>query len=101
MAIPEQWLRGIQEWAERNGSVREVWLFGSRQHGDEKEDSDLDLAITLMPPNDNHDWALGNYTALGDDWQRELAQIVGRPVDLTLLSPEISPQPHLLWRREC
>jgi predicted nucleotidyltransferase len=30
MGMPESWINGIQQWAESNSSIREVWLFGSR-----------------------------------------------------------------------
>jgi hypothetical protein len=47
-----------------------------------------------MPAKGNHDWAFGNYTALGDKWQAELEAIVERYVSL-----EIMPF-KLLWRRD-
>jgi hypothetical protein len=34
-----------------------------------------------------HDWALGNYSALGDVWQRELETIVRRHVSLEAIVP--------------
>jgi hypothetical protein len=46
-----------------------------------------------MPAKGKHDWAFGNYSALGDKWQAELGEIVGRHVSL-----EIMPY-KLLWRR--
>lgn len=91
MQLPQPWLKGIQEWAAKNGSIREVWLFGSRARGDSTEDSDVDLAVTLMPAKGSHNWALGNYAALGDSWQKELESIVGRHVSLEV--------PLLLWKR--
>jgi hypothetical protein len=27
MQLPESWAQGIRNWADQNGSVREVWLF--------------------------------------------------------------------------
>jgi predicted nucleotidyltransferase len=87
------WLTGVQEWAEQNDSIQEVWLFGSQARGDATETSDVDLAITLAPPKGNHDWALGNYSKLGDQWQAELGKIVGCHVSLELMPCK------LLWRR--
>jgi predicted nucleotidyltransferase len=55
--IPVAWLEGIRQWAEANGNIQEVWLFGSRARGEATEEKDVDLAITLMPPKGNHDWA--------------------------------------------
>jgi predicted nucleotidyltransferase len=54
-----EWLSGLRSWASANGSVRELWLFGSRATGGSRPDSDVDLAVALMPPKGNTDWALG------------------------------------------
>jgi predicted nucleotidyltransferase len=32
-------------WAQNNGSVRELWLFGSRAKGEAKAGSDLDVGM--------------------------------------------------------
>jgi len=92
MQLPEAWLQGIRAWAEANNSVREVWLFGSRARGDATEDSDVDLALALVPPQGKHDWAFGNYCAHWAQWQTELEAIVGRHVSLVI--------PLVLWRRD-
>jgi predicted nucleotidyltransferase len=105
MDMREEWLRGLSSWASKNESVRELWLFGSRVRGDSREDSDVDLAIALMPPVGKHDWALGSYSALGDVWQRELETIVGRHVSLEAIMPGTGADAsvrrcgRLLWAR--
>jgi predicted nucleotidyltransferase len=43
MQLDESWLRGIEQWAEGNGNVFEVWLFGSRARGDATTESDVDF----------------------------------------------------------
>src|SRR5262245_35947217 len=99
----EAWLRAIEQWAEQNDSIKEVWLFGSRARGDATDVSDVDIAITLMPPKGSHNWALGNYLRFGDQWQRELAALVGRHVSLALrmgLPPKADAEAVLLWKRE-
>jgi predicted nucleotidyltransferase len=73
MDIEDEWVHNLRAWAAANGNVRQLWLFGSRADGTAAPDSDVDLGIGLMPPNGDHDWAFGNYTALGDTWTRELA----------------------------
>ena len=61
--------------------------------------------MILTPKTGNTDWALGNYTALGDAWQRELSSIVERHVSLEVLLPaddlygEVLQTGHLLWVR--
>jgi len=105
MDMRDEWLRDLRSWAIQNESVRELWLYGSRARGDSREESDIDLAIALMPPLGEHDWALGNYYALGDGWQRELETIVGRHVSLELIVPGTEPDVRvrrcgrLLWVR--
>jgi predicted nucleotidyltransferase len=61
MDMRDEWLSGLRSWASANDSVRELWLFGSRATGGSRPDSDVDLAVALMPPKGNTDWALGNY----------------------------------------
>jgi hypothetical protein len=51
-------------------------------------ESDVDIGITLMPKIRDHDWAFGNYVALGKTWQAELERIVGRHVSLVPMVPD-------------
>jgi predicted nucleotidyltransferase len=101
--LPEAWRRSIQQWAKQKDSIQEVWLFGSRARGEATAKKDVDIAITLIPPKGNHNWALGNYERFGDDWQRELSELVGRSVDLALkmgLPPKADTEAVLIWKRE-
>ena len=87
MDMKEQWLSALRAWAYANESVRQLWLFGSRAKGTVPSESDIDIALALMPPDGTHDWALGNYSDLGDTWQRELEAIVGLHVSLEAITP--------------
>ena len=49
-ALPDEWSRLLCQWASKNDSVRELWLFGSRAGGTSHPDSDVDIGIGLMPP---------------------------------------------------
>ena len=91
MDMQDDWLRGLYSWASANDSVRELWLFGSRATGKSRPESDVDLALALMPPNGKHDWALGNYFAFENKWKRQLEEIVGRHVSLEPLVPGTDP----------
>lgn len=88
MDMQDEWFHNLSAWAAANDSVRQLWLFGSRADGTARPDSDVDLGIGLMPPSGNHNWALGNYYALGDVWKSELEAIVGRHVSLENITPD-------------
>lgn len=103
--LPDEWLRGLRAWASANDSVRQLWLFGSRANGSSRPESDVDIGIGLMPPDGDHDWALGSYYALGDGWRRELEAVVGRHVSLENITPDepgtaLVRKWVLLWQRE-
>ena len=106
MDMRDEWLYGLCSWAQQNDSIRELWLFGSRAGGTSRPDSDVDIAIALTAPRGKDDWALGNYFALGDQWQEELKAIVGRHVSLEVILPGTPKDAHirctgkLLWARD-
>src|SRR6266852_9775679 len=106
MDMLDEWLSGLCSWASANGNVRELWLFGSRATGRSRPDSDVDIAIALMPATDNTDWALGNYFALHADWKQQLEAIVGRHVSLEAIVPDtpedaaVRRSGSLLWARD-
>jgi predicted nucleotidyltransferase len=105
MDMQDEWLRRLRAWAKANDSVRQLWLFGSRATGRSRPDSDVDLALALMPPKGKHDWALGNYFALESEWKRQLEEIVGRRVSLQPLVTDsdlveiVRTSGVLLWSR--
>jgi predicted nucleotidyltransferase len=93
-------------WVRDNGSVRELWLFGSRAKGKAEHGSDVDIGLVLMPANGKHDWALGNFYALESEWKAELEAIVGRHVSVTAMIAgnqgdiEIRMTGERLWQRD-
>jgi predicted nucleotidyltransferase len=104
-ALPDEWERGLRAWANKNGNVRELWLFGSRADGTFRQDSDVDIALGLLPPNGKHNWALGNFFDLKDQWRCELEAIVGRHVSLEPITPDEPGTARVkkwvrLWARE-
>jgi predicted nucleotidyltransferase len=62
--MQDEWLRRLRAWAKANDSVRQLWLFGSRATGRSRPDSDVDLALALMPPKGKHDWRQSARAAL-------------------------------------
>jgi predicted nucleotidyltransferase len=87
IGLPTGWREGAVAWTEKNDSVRELWLFGSRAKGDAHDGSDVDFGLVLMPAVGKHDWALGNYAELGAHWRTDLEAIVGRHVSLVPMLP--------------
>src|SRR5437879_1613317 len=107
MDMRDEWLCGLRTWANGNDSIRELWLFGSRATGRSQPDSDIDVAVSLMPAVGNHNWAAGNYFALHRKWKQQLEAIVGRHVSLEGIEPgtkedaEVRRSGVLLWARDC
>jgi predicted nucleotidyltransferase len=106
IGLQPRWKAVLIEWAQLNGSVRELWLFGSRgPKGGATVASDVDIGLALMPANGDHDWALGNYAAMQEDWQAELEAMVQRHVSLVAMLPgnegdrEIRSTGVCLWKR--
>ena len=57
--LRESWRVDLSAWAQRTDAVAELWLFGSRAKGTSGSDSDVDIALALMPPRGDHDLGLG------------------------------------------
>lgn len=107
LGLPTGWQAALISWASGNECVSEMWLFGSRgPKGGANAASDVDVGLALMPANCDHDWALGAYAALQDDWQAELEAIVKRHVSLVAMLPgnagdqEIRTSGVRLWHRD-
>lgn len=92
LAVETTLLAAIGAWAAGRPEVAEVWLFGSRAKGTARPGSDVDLGLVLVPGEPGHDWPEGNYQALGDRWQAELAAIVDRHVSLVAFGRPGEPQ---------
>lgn len=106
MDIEPEIVSRLVAWANRNASIAELWLFGSRAKGTSRADSDVDLAVTLTAPVGEHNWALGNYVALCDrQWRPELQALVGNKVSFGAMTPgdemdiEVRSTGVRLWKR--
>ncbi len=86
--IPTQWIEAIRAWAERNENILQVYLFGSRVRGDNRNDSDLDIAVLIASSRSNT--ALGRWVALADSWAAELQEKLPIQIDLQLGNTELS-----------
>lgn len=80
----------VATWC-RSRSVRRCVLFGSRARGDERADSDVDLALwtpRLPEPAERL------------TWRRELTETSGLPVQLVFVTPDLDPVLGLQIARE-
>ena len=98
----DDWIAKLQQWAAHNPHVRELWLFGSRAKGEPQPDSDVDIAVLLMPGT----LAALTYTDCFDEWKDALRAIVGTDVSLEPIGPgfpldsEVRSTGVLLWSRD-
>jgi predicted nucleotidyltransferase len=102
MDMSDEWLSGLCAWASGNDNVRELWLFGSRAKGTSQSQSDVDIAVDLMPCTS----AMMTYNDSSEEWKDELRAIVGRDISLVAIGPgfdmdtEVRSSGKLLWRRK-
>ena len=98
--------RGLREWADANMYVRQLWVFASRGRGDVQEDSDVDIALALMPGDGRTDGAIEAYLHLEGEWKQQLKAIVGRNVSIGVIVPggdadeRVRREGVLLWARD-
>jgi|GEM_PF-2774845 len=101
----DEWIEALRRWAVNNENIAELWLFGSRAKGTAHPMSDIDIAIQLMPPTGNHNWALANFIEFFDDWKAELRNTINWPVSLVAIGSnydmdaEVRKTGICLWRR--
>lgn len=87
MDLEPERVSALKDWAARNDSVHDLWLFGSRAKATAKPESDVDIALILMPETDSTNWALAKYIESRPIWKRTLERIVGRPISLCAIEP--------------
>jgi predicted nucleotidyltransferase len=105
MDMQDEWLSGLRLWASQNDNIRELWLFGSRARGTSRPESDVDIAIALVPAMGFHNWAYANYVECRPQWKQQLEAIVGRSISFSEISPdtdldiEVRSTGNLVWQR--
>jgi len=80
MDLTSEQVATIVAWGELTEIVKEIILFGSRAKGTSRQDSDVDLALTLTHANP---WPA--FLANGEQWQNDLRASTGLNVNLESL----------------
>ena len=65
----------VKEWAINKPLIQKIEFFGSRVKGTERPDSDLDIAIELVPNCDESN-GLATWLHCKDIWEKELQEIL-------------------------
>jgi len=106
MDMRHEWLTALCTWAAHNECIQELWLFGSRAKGTARADSDIDVALALMPPTGKTNWALAAYVESFDDWKAELRDAIDWEIELVAIGPDFEMDQEVrttgvrLWVRE-
>jgi predicted nucleotidyltransferase len=106
MDMRDEWIAALRTWATNNDCVHELWLFGSRAKGTSEPDSDIDIALALMPPSGKTNWALAAYVESFEEWKAELRAAVNWPVSLVAIGAKFEMDDTVrgtgivLWRRD-
>jgi predicted nucleotidyltransferase len=107
MEMRDEWITALRAWALKNDCVLELWLFGSRAKGTPRPNSDIDIALALMPPTGKQNWALAAYVEFFEAWKSELRAAVDWDINLVAIGPDfemdtiVRTTGILLWRRDC
>src|SRR5207253_8872198 len=86
----ESWSLTLVSWASNKPQIAEVWLFGSRARGDNRDDSDLDVAVVMA--GNSKGTRYGNWVALASRWERELEPLFPVAIDLDIGDQDISKE---------
>jgi predicted nucleotidyltransferase len=78
-----QFVPALFQWADEKGVIRRLWLFGSRLRGTYGAESDLDIAIEIVPIGQDED-ILTTWVSERGGWRAELQTILPYTVDLQL-----------------
>lgn len=91
---PQQIGEILSEWAKGKPLVKRIFLFGSRVRGDNRPDSDIDIAVELDPvafqcADDSGGLATWMFETQG--WKGALQKLIPIPVQLERYHPNQTP----------
>jgi predicted nucleotidyltransferase len=77
--------RIVRSWAAGQTGIAELWLFGSRVKGDNRPDSDIDIAIKYC--GTDWGWRFSTYLNYQEKWSKELNDLLRMQVHIQILEP--------------
>lgn len=80
----------VAKWARSKPIVMRVYLFGSRVRGDHRPDSDLDIAVELVPDLDESG-GLATWMHEKKEWIEELKALIPLKLQLERYHPVQTP----------
>ena len=73
----------LRLWASKEPDLRRVWIYGSQARGDASPDSDLDVAVEVIPKGDESTYDV--FVCSANDWRSRLTpQVAPHKLDLKL-----------------
>ncbi|WP_347261774.1 nucleotidyltransferase domain-containing protein [Rudaea sp.] len=92
-------LQPLRAWAVSEESISRAYIFGSRCRGTHGAESDLDLAVDLVP-SDRYETPMDYWFAVLPDLEKTLAPIIPWKLDVEVYaSPELTPKMHRILNR--
>jgi predicted nucleotidyltransferase len=73
----------LRLWASNEPDLRRVWIYGSQVRGRPSPDSDLDVAVEVIPRDGENTYDV--FVCSADDWRSELtSRVAPHKLDLKL-----------------
>ncbi|THK41324.1 nucleotidyltransferase domain-containing protein [Methylophaga sp. SB9B] len=85
----EETAKVVNGWAAKKPQIEKVQFFGSRVRGTNRDDSDLDVAITLLPNLDESD-GMSTWFRFSDVWSAELNDLLPYEVQVEWEAGELT-----------